>query len=147
MGTLNRRDIMDGLETVLRAVTEVVTVVRGYSNEEQQLDIIQYADSQFPLIYIPEPDETENDALTSKRQMMSLDPGLSVYFIHWGVDPSATYGTLMEKIRNKIGANFTVGCTAVGCWVTSISRVEGTMPLYNFSISLRLLYYLDMLNT
>jgi len=140
--TLNRRDILEGLETLLRTVTGITTVVRGYNEP----DIKQYTEAQLPLLYIAEPAESEDKALTGRRQMMNLDPGIRVWFVCWSPEPSAAYEALVKNIRNKIGGNFTVAGTAVGCWVTGVSIVSGTMPLFDFSISLRTLYYLDMLD-
>lgn len=137
--SLNRRDILAGLATLLDTLAELTTVVRSYNEP----DILQYKEANLPLLHIVEPVEDEDTALTAHRQIMTLNIETKVYFVSWAQTPSATYEALVTKIRNLIGGNFHVNQTAIGCWVTDVTALQGQMPLYSFGISLRTKYYLD----
>jgi len=137
----NRRDVLAELKTVLEEITEIKTVVRTYL--ETEFDITQHAMAELPLIAIPEPVEETEEEGTSQRSMMALLTKLIVYFLHWGVSPDVTYETLVKKIRDKIGNNFTLNEKATESRVTSVSSVLGIMPVYNFVAELELRYYLD----
>ena len=138
----NRRDVLAQLKIVLDEITEIKTVVRVYL--EAEFDITQYAQADLPLIAIPEPAEETDEEMTSQRSLMALATKLVVYFIDWAVDPDATkYEALIKKIRDKIGANFTLNDTATEARVMSVSSVLGTMPIYNFVVGMEMKYYLN----
>jgi len=138
----NRRDVLAQLKIVLDEITEIKTVVRVYL--EAEFDITQYAQADLPLIAIPEPAEETDEEMTSQRSLMALATKLVVYFIDWAVDPDATkYETLVKKIRDKIGANFTLNDKATEARVMSVSSVLGTMPIYNFVVGMEMKYYLN----
>lgn len=138
----DRRSVLAQLKIVLATITEVVTVIRAYL--ETDFDITQYAIADLPLVVIPEPAEETDEEMTSQRSMMLLGTKLIVYFVDWAIDPDATkYETLVKKIRDKIGANFTLNGTATEARIMSVSPVLGTMPVYNFVIELEMKYYLN----
>jgi len=136
---MNRRSLLAQLKTTLSAVTGVVTVVRSY----EELDILNYAEAQLPLINIIEPDEAVEQQLVGRRQMISVHAELRVWFVSWAEIPTSTYEALMKSIRDKLAESFTLQCTATGCWVTSISSIQGTLPVYYFTVGLRCKYYLE----
>lgn len=53
------------------------------------------------------------------------------------------YKTLVKKIRDKIGVNFTLNNKATEARIMSVSSVLGTMPIYNFVAEMEMKYYLD----
>ena len=142
--TENRRDLLAALATMLGTVSGVVTVVRHYSEE---FDITQYAEAELPLVAIKEPIEVPEEECTSMRAMMWLETTLKVYFVHWGISPDATYGTLMKKIRDKIGGDPRLNTQSVFTYVRGISEIGGEMPLFSFTIDLACRYYLDQTST
>lgn len=142
MSSLNRRDALSNLATILATTTGITTVVRTYGD----IDITKYSSTQLPLIEVQEPEETPDEEMTSMKQIAFLDLILKVWFVTWGMAPTSTYEDFVKAIRNKIGANFKLNDTATGCWVISVTKVEGEMPLFHFNISLRLKYYLDLTN-
>jgi len=143
----NRRDVLAALKTILEEISEIKKVVRVYL--EAEFDPTQYAQADLPLIAIPEPAEETDEEMTSQKSMMALATKLRVYFIDWAVDPDATkYEALVKKIRDKIGANFTLedesgNDTATEARIMSVSSVLGTMPIYNFVAEMEMKYYLD----
>jgi len=139
----NRRDVLAQLKTVLEEVTEVKTVVRHHG----ELDITQYSQADLPLIGMQEPAEGTEEEMTSMHSVANLDVVLKVWFLCWGINPTTTYGALMKMIRNKLGANFTVGERAVKVLVGGISKIEGEMPLFWFNITLDIQYYLNQMET
>ena len=136
---LNRRDIGSNVASVLQALTEVKNVVRSNA----RLDISNYYETDLPLIEIKEAAETPDVELTSQRQMSFLDLTLRVYFVEWGEFPNSTYETLIKKIRNIIGNNFTLNETANGAWVVGVGEIQGAMPLYYLDLDCRVKYYLE----
>ena len=142
----DRRSVLAALKTILEEISEVEeSVVRTYLGTD--FDITQYAISDLPLIVISEPAEDTFEEMTSQRSMMSLTAKLMVYFVDWAIDPDATkYEDLVKKIRNKIGANFTLNDTATECRVADISTILGTLPVFNFVIGLEVRYYLNEKN-
>lgn len=137
---LNRRDLLSNFATILDMISEVQTVVRSNA----VLDISKYYTTDLPLIEIQEANETPDRELTSMRQLAFLDLVLRVYFVEWGEIPTATYETLIKKIRNQIGNNFNINNTASGAWVVGVGKVEGEMPLYHLDLDVRVKYYLDL---
>jgi hypothetical protein len=119
--------------------TTFKTVIRTHT----PLDISLYHSWNLPLVEVREPAEKEHTSLTSMRQEMELDSVLRVYFVQWGVTPDATYTAMVKAIRNLFGAHFTLDCTAVGAWITSVGPITGEMPLYTFEMNLQIRYYLD----
>jgi len=147
---LNRRDILSGLETILGTVTGITTVVRSYGGGanvvrggEEGIDISQYAEAQLPLIDLIEPEELNDEEMTSRRSIQFLDTVLRVYFVDWNDNVQGTYETLVKNIRDKVGAEFRVNGTATACWIVDISKVLGEVPLWNIEFNLRVKYYLD----
>lgn len=59
------------------------------------------------------------------------------------VATESLYETLVKKIRNKIGDNFTLNDKATEARIMSVSSVLGTMPIYNFVVEMEMKYYLD----
>jgi ERCC4-related helicase len=149
----NRRDILSNLKTILEGVTGITTVVRSYglnaveARANEGMDISQYASTDLPLIDINEPMESADEELTSRRSVMFLETYLRVWFVDWNDQPQTTYETLMKRIRDAIGNNFTVNSTATACWVISVSAISGELPLFYYDIGLRLKYYLDQTAT
>ena len=140
----NRRNILAELKTVLEEITEVKTVVRSHMD----IDIAQYASANLPLINILEPSESAEAELTDRRATQLLEgPQLRVHFVEWAEVPSTAYETLVKAIRDKIGGNFKLNNKVIACWVKSISRTDGLMPLYFFNIELRLMYCLNQIDT
>ncbi len=140
---MNRRDVLSGLKTILSSVSGIKTVVRTYA------DLVlsaSYKTTDLPLIEIREPEEYPETELTGMRQMELLNLTLRVWFIDWAESPTSTYETLVKDIRNKIGGSFTVGDSAVACWVNNVGIVEGEMPLFHFDIALRTKVYLNLQN-
>jgi len=138
----DRRTVLAALKTILEEITEISTVVRVYL--EADFDITQYTVASLPLVAIPEPLEETEKEMTSQRSIMTLVTRLVVYFVDWAIDPdSALYETLVKRIRDKIGVNFTLNNTATETRVMSVSSVLGTMPIYNFMIDLEMRYYLS----
>jgi len=144
--TENRRDLLAALAATVAhdQIPEVITVVRHYSEE---FDITQYAEAELPLIGIKEPTETPEEECTSMRAMMWLEVTLKVYFVHWGISPDATYGTLMKAIRDKIGSDPNLNSSSVFTHVKGISEIGGEMPLFSFTLDLACRYYLDQTAT
>lgn len=140
----NRRTIPAKLKTILEEIAEIKTVVRVYLDS---FDITQYAMADLPLVAIPEPAEETDNEMTSQKSLMRLATQLVVYFLHWGITPDVTYGTLLKKIRDKLGVNFTLGGVVTETRVDAISAILGTMPLYNFRINLEMKYLLDETST
>ena len=138
----NRRSILAALATISHGVTAVNTVRRVHA----PIDITQWAEAELPLVEIEEPAESADTELTNMRQMVFLDIKLTVWFVLWGESPTSTSEKLETDIRNAIGNNFTLNCTAVCAWVTNVAKVDGEMPLYHFEISVRLKYYLELEN-
>lgn len=138
----NRRTVLDAIYDKVDAVTVVKTVTRSLAVR----DILNYNETDLPLVDLREPRETADVEMTSMRQIGFLDVILRVWFTHWGEDPSSTYETLMKDIRNKLGEDPTMGQCAVASWVTGVSNVEGEMPLFRFDISLRTKYHLNLAN-
>lgn len=141
MSTANRRAILSALETILKTVSGITTVVRSYG--EEGIDITQYAEAELPLIDLNEPAEENDDEMTSRRSIQFMDTVLKVYFVDWNDAVQSTYETFVKNIRDKVGANFTVNQTATGCWVTDVSQVKGELPLWHIEFDLRVKYYLD----
>ena len=140
----NRRDILSGLVTLFQSISEIKTVIRHYADD---FDITQYSESDLPLLALREPAETPEDELTSLRALMNLELRLRLYFINWGYTPTSAYETLIKKIRDKAGSDFTVNNTAVAMWVRELSPVEGRLPLYWVELGLVCKYYLDQTAT
>ena len=141
--SLNKRDIFAALKTLLEEITEVKTVVRVFD----PIDIKLRFTTELPLIEIQEPDETVDKSMTSRRSIMSLATQLRVFFVRWGDVPNNDYENLEKVIRNKIGDNFCIENTAIATFVTKVSKVAGPMPLYQFTIGLRMLYYINETQT
>jgi len=139
MSSLNRRNILAGLETILKTITSVKAVVRSY----MPVDIEQYATTSLPLIEIREPAESPDAEMTSRRQIVNMDTAIRVFFLSWAESPAVAYESLVKEIRNKVGVNFNVSGTATACWVVGVGQVNGEMPLYQFSMTLRVRYYLN----
>ena len=144
--TENRRDLLAALAAAVAhdQISEVITVVRHYSEE---FDITQYAEVELPLIAIKEPSESPEEECTSMRAMMWLEATLKVYFVHWGISPDATYGTLMKAIRDKIGNDPNLNSSSVFTHVRGVSEIGGEMPLFSFTLDLACRYYLDQTST
>ena len=141
----DRRSVMTALATKLAEITEIQTVVRTYLDTD--FDITQYTQSQLPLIVIPEPAETTDEECTSQMSMMALATKLRIYFLDWAIDPDSTkYEALVKKIRDKIGANFTLGDTATECRVNAVSQILGIVPVYDFFMDLEMKYWLNELS-
>ena len=140
---LNRRDLLSALKTALTATTGVTTVVRCY----EELDMMNYTEAQLPLVEILEPSESVEQQLVSRRQMISVRAELKVHFVSWAEVPAAAYETLTKKIRDKIAESFTLNQKATGIWVTSVSPIQGVLPVYWFTLGLRVKYYLDEQDT
>lgn len=138
---LNRRDILSTLETLLKTVTGITTVVRSYG--EEGIDITQYAEANLPLIDLIEPAEDNDEEMTSRRSIQFLDTVLRIYFVDWNDNVQSTYETFVKNLRDKVGVEFRVNGTATACWVTSISKVLGEVPLWNIDFDLRVKYYLN----
>lgn len=138
----NRRTILDAIYDKLATVASVETVTRSLAVR----DILNYNEAELPLVDIREPREVADVEMTSMRQIGFLDVILRVWFVCWGEDPSTTYESLMQDIRNELGEDPTMGQCAVASWVTGVSNVEGEMPLFRFDISLRTKYHLDLAN-
>ena len=143
MGTQNRRDALEELKTQLEAVSGVTTVVRSYGD----LDITNYAEAELPLIEISEPDEDTYTEMVSQRNLMQINAILKIWFVDWNTIIQTSYETLMKNIRDKIGAKFKLENDAIQCRVDSISKVEGELPLWSYTIVLELKYYLNALST
>ena len=143
MSTLNRRDLLSTLKTALESVSGVTSVVRSYAD----IDILIYKSTELPLINVVEPLEDNFGEETARHSMQFLDLKLKVWFVSWAEVPTSTYETLMKNIRDKLGAEFTLSQTATACWITSIEKLEGEMPVYNFEMSLRAKYHLDQQST
>ena len=142
--TENRRDILAELKTVLEEITVVKTVVRSH----MFIDITQYASAQLPLINMLEPSESAEQELTDRRATQLLEgPQLRVHFVEWAEIPSAAYEALVKAIRDKIGVKFKLNNKAIACWVKTISKTDGLMPVYFFDIELRLMYCLNQQDT
>ena len=142
MATQNRRTVLASLKTVLEELlpTYVTMVVRTY----KEIDITNYLVADLPLIEIQEPEESAETEMTGRRSIRALEVMLKVWFVDWAEDPDATiYETLMKAIRDKIGAEFTVDSSAIANWIGDVSKIEGEMPVWNFSMGLVLRYYLD----
>jgi len=137
--TENRRTVLANLITALGNVSGVNTVLRFYIN----LDITQYTEAELPLIAVKEPAEDNDQELTGRRAMVSLDTKIRLYFVSWGITPTSTYETLMKNIRDEIGGDFNLDSSSVATWVTDVSEIDGDMPLYFVDIGLRSLYYLN----
>jgi len=140
--SLNRRDVLAALKTILATTSGVTTVVRTFV----PIDITNYNENELPLIELQEPDEMPDEEMTSMKQIALLEMKCRVWFVVWGESPTTTYESLVKALRDKIGANFKLSDTATGCWVIDVTKVEGEMPLFHFEISLRLKYYLDLQN-
>jgi len=142
----NRRAVLAALKTVLGEITEIKTVVRVYLTAE--FDITQYAQVDLPLIVIPEPKEDTDTEGTSQMSMMALETRLMIFFLDWAIDPDdIKYEALVKKIRDKIGAKFTLNGTAEECRVDSVSVISGILPVYDFFMDLEMKYYLNEMNT
>lgn len=142
MATQNRRAVLEALKTALEELkpTYVKNVVRTYG----EIDITNYVTADLPLIEIQEPPEVSVTEMTGRRSIRALELALRVWFVDWAEDPDATiYENLMKVIRDKVGAKFTVDGSAIADWVGDISKIEGEMPVWNFSMGLVLKYYLD----
>jgi len=146
MATQNRRTVLATLKTGLEELkpTYVATVVRTYT----EIDITNYLTADLPLIEIQEPPEVSETEMTGRRSIRALEVALRVWFVDWAEDPDATiYEELMRQIRDKIGAKFTLlqaGVpAAIATWIGDTSKIEGEMPVWNFSMGLVLKYYLD----
>jgi len=133
----NRRSILSNLETALGNVSGVNTVLRFYTN----LDVTQYTEAELPLIAVKEPGEENDTEMTGRRAMVSIDLMIRLYFVTWGINPTSTYETLVKNIRDEIGEDFHLNNKSVATWVTSVSDIDGDMPLYSVDIGLRCLYY------
>jgi len=139
---MNRRTLLANLETALGTISDIKTVFRHYIS----LDITQYTEIELPLIAIKEPAEENDQEMTARRAMVSLDLSIRLYFVSWGIAPTTvaptrTYETLIKKIRNKVGGDFTLNGGSTATWVIGVSVVDGDMPLYFVDIGLRSLYY------
>jgi len=146
MATQNRRTVLATLKTGLEELkpTYVALVVRTY----KEIDITNYITTDLPLIEIQEPPEEAETEMTSRRSIQNLEVTLRVWFLDWAEDPDATiYETLMKQIRDKVGSKFSlcVGSvpSAIANWVGRVSKVEGEMPVWNFTMDLILRYYLN----
>lgn len=142
MATQNRRTVLANLKTVLEELspTYVTTVVRTYT----EIDITNYLTADLPLIEIQEPPEVSETEMTGRRSIRALEVMLKVWFVDWAEDPDATiYETLAKQVRDKLGAKFTVDQSAIANWIDDVSKIEGEMPVWNFSMGLVLRYYLD----
>lgn len=141
-----RRTILAALKLILEelAPTYVTTVVRTY----MELDITNYLTADLPLIEIQEPEESAETEMTSRRSIQNLEVTLRVWFFNWAEEPDeAIYETLMKQIRDKIGSEFKIDNTAIADWVGGITKLEGEMPVWNFSMGLILRYYLNQQST
>jgi hypothetical protein len=138
--SLNRREVLSNLASILATTTGITTVVRTY----RDIDIMKYASTALPLIELQEPDEAPDEEMTSMMQIAFLDMKARVWFITWGENPTSAYEALVQAVRNKIGANFKLNDTATGCWVVGVGKIEGEMPLFHFDLALRLKYYLSL---
>ncbi|TET09092.1 hypothetical protein E3J84_05500 [Candidatus Aerophobetes bacterium] len=146
MATQNRRTILASLKTALEELspTYVKTVVRTYT----EIDITNYLTTDLSLIEIQEPSEVAETEMTGRRSIRALEVTLRVWFVDWAEDPDATiYEALMKQIRDKVGAKFTLPQagvpSAIATWIGGTSKIEGEMPVWNFSMGLVLKYYLD----
>lgn len=135
----NRRDVLSGLETIIDEISEVTTVKRSY----REINILNYKEEDLPLVNIFEPAEDTHQDMTSHRSIMLLNIMLRVWFVSWAEDSADAYETLMKKIRDKIGANFTLGGTVDAAWIDSVTSIEGEMPVYSYGISMQIRYYLN----
>ena len=135
-----RKTLIENLLTILGDVDDINTVLRFYIN----LDITQYKEEEeLPLIAVKEPAEENDQEMTDRRAMATLDLTIRLYFVSWGITPTDTYETLMKNIRDKIGGDFNLNSSSVATWVTDVSEIDGDMPLYFVDIGLRSLYYLN----
>ncbi|MHA1386760.1 MAG: hypothetical protein ACTSR3_23640, partial [Candidatus Helarchaeota archaeon] len=130
------------LATIVDNISEVKTVVRSYLD----IDVVNYKESELPLVNIREPSEESYESMTSQRSIMDLKIVLRVYFVSWNETPTTTYETLVKKIRDAIGENFTLNGKASGTWVDTISALDGNLPVYFFDIELTCRYYLNEKN-
>ena len=146
MASQNRRTILAALKTILEelAPTYITTVVRTYT----EIDITNYLTADLPLIEIQEPEESAETEMTNRRSIQNLEVNLRVWFVDWAEDPDATiYETLMKQIRDKVGSKFALCVdsvpSAIANWVGRVSKVEGEMPVWHFTMDLILRYYLN----
>ena len=140
--SLNRRAAIAGIATILDEITNL-TVVRTYGDVDMSL----YNEADLPLANVVEPAEDIFENESTQRSMMSIDTRVRVYFVTWGINPSATYESLVKAIRDKIGEHFTLDQTATKCQVESISGISGEMPLYYFDVTLEVRYHLNEKST
>jgi len=136
---MNRRISLAGLASVVAEIPEIITVVRTY----KEIDITQYLAAELPLVEIREPEEVPVAELTGQRALQSLEVTLKVWFVNWGDNPLAAYEELMRLLRNKIGANFTLAGETCATWITRISPIDGTMPVFWYEMGLTMHYYLN----
>jgi len=141
---LTRRATLAAFATLMEEISEITTVVRSL----RPIDPKQYAQAELPLLNIVEPEEDvkEEEIGMHSLQELTLD-GFRLYFLNWGETPSATYETLIKRVRDKLGDNFKVSNTATAALIGSISAVQGRMPLYWVDVEVRIEYYMAQTNT
>jgi len=137
-----RGNFLGQLKTTLSAVTGINSVVRSYT----ELDIKQYSEAELPLIEIVEPSEDPDRELTSQHSLVFFDTKLKIWFVDWNDQPQIIYETIMKRIRDTIGGVFTMECKANACYVTSVAKLEGSVPLYSYEMDLRTKIYLNQKN-
>jgi len=137
----NRGNVLAALKTTITNLgsTYAKTVVRSYSGA----DIQMYLDTDLPLVDMREPNENNDKELTSFRSINKMALVLRIYFVSWAESASSTYEDIIKSVRNAIGANFKATETALKAEVTTISGIQGEMPLYWVDIGLDIRYYLD----
>ena len=140
----NRRLILAKLAVEMGTVAGINTVIRVYS---KTFDLTQFTQAQLPLLAIVEPAEETDDELTSQRSLMVLVAQMSLHFLHWGITPNATFGTIIKAIRDKIGDNFDLGGLITEVRIDALSTIGGEVPLFNVDIDLEMKYYLNEMDT
>lgn len=140
----NRRLILAKLAEEMEAVDEIKTAIRVYKKD---FDLTQFTQAQLPLLAIVEPAEETDDEMTSQRTLMALVAQMSLHFLHWGITPNATFGTIIKAIRDKIGDNFDLGGLITVARIADLSTIGGAMPLFNVDIDLEMKYYLNEMDT
>jgi len=140
----NRRLILAKLAVEMGTVVGINTVIRVYS---KTFDLTQFTQAQLPLLAIIEPAEETDNEMTSQRTLMALLAQMSLHFLHWGIIPNVTFGTIIKAIRDKIGDNFNLGGLITEIRVAGLSDIAGAMPLFNIDIDLEMKYYLNEMDT
>ncbi len=140
----NRRLILAKLAVEMGTVAGINTVIRVYS---KTFDLTQFTQAQLPLLAIVEPAEETDDELTSQRSLMVLVAQMSLHFLHWGITPNVTFGTIIKAIRDKIGDNFDLGGLITEVRIDALSTIGGEVPLFNVDIDLEMKYYLNEMDT